>query len=126
MNIRNASYLFGITFVLAGLLGFVPNPLVAPHGLFAVNLAHNLVHVFTGVVFLAAALRFPGKADVIVKAVGIGYVVVTIAGFLTSGTMLLGFVHINEADRWLHLGLAIVILAAGITLPKQHPLPADS
>ncbi len=126
MNIRNASYLFGITFVLAGLLGFVPNPLVAPHGLFAVNLAHNLVHVFTGVVFLAAALRFPGKADVIVKAVGMGYVVVTIAGFLTSGTMLLGFVHINEADRWLHLGLAIVILAAGITLPNNHQLPANS
>lgn len=126
MNIRNASYLFGITFVLAGLLGFVPNPLVAPHGLFAVNLAHNLVHVFTGVVFLAAALRFPGKADVIVKAVGMGYVVVTIAGFLTSGTMLLGFVHINEADRWLHLGLAIVILAAGITLPNHHQLPANS
>lgn len=121
MNTQNASYLFGITFVLAGLLGFVPNPLVAPHGLFAVNLAHNLVHVLTGAVFLAAALRFPGNADVFIKAVGIGYVVVTIAGFLTSGTMLLGLVHINEADRWLHLGLAVVILAAGFTLPNRRP-----
>lgn len=126
MNTQNASHLFGITFVLAGLLGFVPNPLVAPHGLFAVNLAHNLVHVLTGAVFLAAALRFPGKADVFIKAVGIGYVVVTIAGFLTSGTMLLGLVHINEADRWLHLGLAVVILAAGFTLPNRRPAPARS
>lgn len=126
MNTQNASYLFGVTFVLAGLLGFVPNPLVAPHGLFAVNLAHNVVHILTGAVFLAAALRYPAKADVFIKAVGIGYVVVTIAGFLTSGTMLLGLVHINEADRWLHLGLAGVILAAGFTLPNRRSAPAQS
>lgn len=126
MNTQNASYLFGVTFVLAGLLGFVPNPLVAPHGLFAVNLAHNLVHILTGAVFLAAAVRYPASADAFIKAVGIGYVVVTIAGFLTSGTMLLGLVHINEADRWLHLGLAGVILAAGFTLPNRHSAPAQS
>lgn len=124
MNTQKASYMFGITFVLAGLLGFVPNPLVAPNGLFAVNLAHNMVHVLTGVVFLAAAMRYPGKADIFIKAVGAGYVVVTVAGFLTSGTMLLGLVHINAADRWLHLGLAVVILAAGYTLPNRHPVPA--
>jgi hypothetical protein len=125
MNTRNVSYLFGVSFGLAGLLGLVPNPLVAQHGLFAVNLAYNLVHVLTGAVFLAAALRYPAKADVFIKAVGIGYVV-TIAGFLTSGTMLLGLVRINEADRWLNLGLAVVILAARFTLPHRRPTPARS
>lgn len=126
MNTQTASLVFGVTFVLAGFLGFVPNPLVAPHGVFAVNFAHNMVHVLTGVVFLVAALRYPDRSDLFIKAVGAGYVVVTIAGFLTSGTMLLGLVHINQADRWLHLGLAAVILAAGFALPKRSPAAAHS
>ncbi len=41
MNTQTASLAFGITFLLAGILGFVPNPLVASHGVFAVNVAHN-------------------------------------------------------------------------------------
>ena len=124
MNTQTASFTFGIVFVLAGILGFVPNPLVAPHGVFAVNLAHNLVHIGTGAVFIAAALRFADKADLVFKTVGAAYVVVTVAGFLTSGNMLLGLVHINDADRWLHLGLAVVILAAGVVLPNQKSTTA--
>ena len=124
MNTQTASLIFGIVFVLAGILGFVPNPLVAPHGLFAVNLAHNLVHIGTGAVFVAAALRFPDKANLVFKTVGAAYVLVAIAGFLTSGNMLLGLVHINDADRWLHLGLAVVILAAGVVFPNQRSAAA--
>lgn len=120
MNTQNASLTFGIVFVLVGILGFVPNPLVAPHGVFAVNVAHNLVHVLTGAVFLAAAIRFADKADTVFKVVGAAYVLVTIVGFLTPGSMLLGLVHINQADRWLHLGLAVVILAAGFVLPNRR------
>jgi hypothetical protein len=40
--------------------------------------------------------------------------------------MLLGLVHINEADRWLHLGLAVVILAARFSLPHRRPTPVRS
>ena len=124
MNTQTASFIFGIVFILVGILGFVPNPIVAPHGVFAVNLAHNLVHIGTGAVFIAAALRFADKADLVFKTVGAAYVVVTVAGFLTSGNMLLGLVHINDADRWLHLGLAVVILAAGVVLPNQKSTTA--
>ena len=35
--------------------------------------------------------------------------------------MLLGMVHINEADRWLHLGLAIAILASGFVSSDNKP-----
>lgn len=120
MSTQNASLLFGIVFILTGILGFVPNPLIAPQGVFAVNLAHNLVHVGTGFIFVVAALRYAGKTVLVFKAIGSAYVVVTIAGFLTSGNMLLGLVHINDADRWLHLGLAVVILATGFVLPSQR------
>jgi hypothetical protein len=33
--------------------------------------------------------------------------------------MLLGLVHINPADNWLHVALAVVILGAGFLLPDE-------
>jgi hypothetical protein len=119
MNSRNVSALFGAVFLLAGILGFVPNPLVAPHGVFAVNLAHNLVHVATGCGFLLVAWRMPDKARTFTQVFGAVYGLVALLGFLTSGDMLLGFIHINQADRWLHVGLAAAILAAGLALPQR-------
>lgn len=118
MNTRTVSLLFGVTFIAAGLLGFIPNPLVAPDGVFAVNGVHNFVHILTGIAILTAVLKYPGYEGRILKIVGTAYAVVTVVGFLTSGNTMLGIIHINQADRWLHLGLAIVILGAGF-------LPAD-
>lgn len=120
MHTTNVALAFGITFVLVGLLGFVPNPLVSPDGLFAVNAAHNLVHLATGAVFLIATLRFSHQARAWIKGVGVAYAAVAALGFipgLYSGEHLLGLVHINQADKWLHVGLAVVILAAGFLVP---------
>ena len=103
--------LFGATFIFAGLIGFVPNPLVAPDGIFAINAAHNIVHILTGVAFLIGSAL--GFARMTLLGIGVAYVVVTIVGFLTTGDYLLGFIHINLADRWLHAGLALAILVAG-------------
>jgi hypothetical protein len=109
--------LFGVTFILAGLLGFVPNPIVAPDGVFAVNAMHNLVHILTGAAFLAGG--YLGYARQTIVGIGVAYVAVTILGFVTTGNMLLGLVHINAADRWLHAALAATILAAG-TVASDH------
>ena len=104
--------ILGATFVAVGILGFIPNPLVSPDGIFAVNTMHNLVHVITGAGFLVGAAA--GKSRSTVLGIGVAYVVVAIAGFFTTGDMLLGMIHINEADRWLHAGLAAAILAGGV------------
>ncbi len=112
MNTRTVSWLFGVIFIAVGIIGFTPNGLVSYDGLFAVNAVHNLVHLFTGIGILVAIIKYQGCEGRILKIVGAAYVVVTIVGFLTSGNTLLGIIHINEADRWLHLGLAIVILGA--------------
>jgi len=37
---------------------------------------------------------------------------VSALGFVTSGDTMLGLVHINLADRWLHVFLAAAILGA--------------
>ncbi len=120
MNTRTVSLLFGVIFIAVGILGFTPNGLVAYDGIFAVNALHNLVHILTGLVFLVAIIKYKGYEARILKIVGVAYVAVTILGFLTSGNMMLGMIHINEADRWLHLGLAIAILGAGFLPAKSQ------
>ena len=112
MTSKNITIAFGSVFVLVGLLGFIPNPLVSANGIFEVNAMHNFVHLLTGAAFLFGGVALNGKEDVTLKTVTAAYFGVAILGFLTSGNTLLGLVHINEADRWLHLGLAIAMLTA--------------
>ncbi len=114
--------LFGVTFVAIGLVSFLPNPIASETGLFETNAAHNLVHIVTGLAFLAGA--YAGRALLTIRLVSALYVVVTIAGFLTSGSMLLGFIHINDADRWLHAGLAAAFVATGVLLSETKRMAA--
>lgn len=123
---KNVSLAFGVTFVAVGLLGFIPNPIVSPNGLFEVNVMHNLVHVLTGAVFIIGGMYSEKAARITLQSVGIGYVGVTILGFMIKGHLLLGLVHINEADKWLHAGLAFVILAAAYGIPKADTRQASS
>jgi len=119
---KNITIAFGFVFVLVGVLGFIPNPLVSGNGIFEVNAMHNLVHLLTGAAFLFGGLVLEGKEALTLKVVTGAYFGVAVLGFLTSGNTLLGLVHINEADRWLHLGLAIAMLAAAFvaTRPKSQ------
>lgn len=124
MNTRTISIIFGVTFVLIGIIGFFPNPLVHHSGVFAVNLMHNLVHLLTGAAFLVGGLVYADKSDVWVKVIGVLYMAVAIIGFIPflyfKENMLLGLIHINEADKYLHIGLAFVILGAGWLLPPSR------
>jgi len=122
INAKNAAIAFAVAFVGAGVLGFIPNPLVAPDGIFAVNALHNLVHILTGAAFLIGAVWI-GAPRATLQVIGVAYVAVTVLGFLTTGDHLLGLIHINEADRWLHAGLAAVILGAGLAIPDETLVP---
>ena len=113
-----ASYTFGVVFLAAGILGFIPNPIVSPDGIFAVNTMHNIVHILTAAAFFAGAgLGMPQRT---IQVLGGAYVAVTIVGFLTSGNTLLGMVHINQADRWLHAGLAVLIVGTATWLSSTE------
>ena len=121
LSSKNITIVFGLTFVLVGVLGFIPNPLVSANGLFEVNAMHNVVHLLTGAAFLFGGLVLESKEDITLKTVTAAYFGVALLGFLTSGNTLLGLVHINEADRWLHLGLAVAML--GAALSARRPMP---
>jgi hypothetical protein len=118
MTAKLAAIVIGIVFVAVGILGFVPNPLVSPTGLFAVNTMHNLVHIVSGAVLLAGAYTALGAA-MSLKIVGVVYGLVAILGLVMGPGMLLGLIHINAADNWLHVVLSAVILAAGFLLPDD-------
>ena len=110
--------LFGAAFLGAGLLGFIPNPIVGDGALFHTNAVHNLVHLLTGAAFFIGVFALD-RAKLTLQAIGLAYVGVTILGFLTPGDMLLGIVHINTADKFLHLFLAVPITAAGFGIREE-------
>jgi hypothetical protein len=120
MTAKTAALVIGIVFVLVGILGFIPNPLISPTGLFAVNTMHNLVHLISGIVLLAGVYSFGAALGL--KIIGIVYALVAILGFFIVGDdqMMLGMIHVNEADKWLHVFLAVVILIAGFALPEDE------
>ncbi|MGR9087906.1 MAG: DUF4383 domain-containing protein [Gammaproteobacteria bacterium] len=119
MNARNISLIYGMVFVLVGILGFFSNPVVSDIGFFQTNAVHNLVHIGLGGVFIAGALTLPAKAALVLKFLGLGGIAVAVLGFLTRGSLLVGIIHVNEADHWLHLGLALVVLGSGFIFPDR-------
>lgn len=112
MSAKTLALVFGVIFVLVGLLGFVSNPLVGSGALFDTNTAHNLVHLLIGLILLAVALWAPMQSALWLKILGVVYLLVALLGYVT-GSPILGLVEINDADNWLHILLGIVLLAAG-------------
>jgi hypothetical protein len=115
LTAKTAAIVLGAIFILVGVLGFIPNPIVGSDGIFMTNTAHNLVHLVSGAVLLAGAYTSFGPS-LALKIIGVGYAIVAILGFVMSGDVLLGMIAINGAHHWLHVLLAILLLAAGFGL----------
>lgn len=124
LSARNMATIFSIAFIGSGFIGFVPNPLVSPEGIFAVNEWHNLVHLLTGCFFGFGALKGEHVSVRIIRTVALFYIMVTILGFISTGDMLLGFIHVNQADKWLHFSLALIITFAGFGVLRSSKCSA--
>jgi hypothetical protein len=113
----SVAWVFAASFYAAAAIGFIPNPLLGPDGLFVTNAAHNMVHLLTAVGFTAVALAGPKPSVVFMQAFGVIYLLTGVIGFLATGLggdgHLLGLVHLNTLDNFLHLGLGLVIGVAG-------------
>jgi hypothetical protein len=123
VNAKTAALVLGFVFIIVGVLGYVPNPIVGPGGIFVTNQTHNLIHIASGIVLLLGAYSSLGSS-LALKIIGVVYAVVAVLGFLMPGDMMLGMVAMNSADRWLHVALAIVILYAGFGLPAESKIAA--
>ena len=123
--VKSAAVLFGIVFILIGILGFVPgvtnNEMLL--GIFHVNAAHNVVHLLSGAAALFAGMTSTGASRIYFRIFGVVYGLVAILGLMNMGqhTMLLGLISNNDADTFLHIGIAAVSLLLGFM-----PAPAET
>jgi hypothetical protein len=113
--VKTAAVLFGVVFLLVGILGFVPAVTKDQMllGIFHVNAAHNCVHLLSGVVALFAGMTSLGAARMYFRIFGLVYGLVAVMGFFVGDGMLLGLISNNAADTWLHVGIAAVSLLLG-------------
>jgi hypothetical protein len=119
----NLALLFGFIFIFVGILGFIPNPLVSPTGLFMVNVPHNFVHILTGLLILSGPFLFKGREATLLIIAGLAYGLVAVLGLIMGEGMLLGFIMINRVDNFLHVALSAALLIAGFMSRNQITRP---
>jgi hypothetical protein len=134
--VQRAALLVGVVFLLVGVLGFVPAITTdydtlkfAGHdsdaellGVFQVSVLHNIVHLLFGIAGAAMAGAVSAARTFLVGG-GLVYLALWIYGLVIDRDSTANFVPVNNADNWLHFGLAIGMIALGVMLPG---LRADS
>src|SRR5215217_7191040 len=121
----------GAVLTILGIIGFFysgsfgsPGTVDDVFGVFAVNGWHNVLHLATGLLGLAAAGY---AARTYALAIGLLYLVVAVWGFIVgSGDSILSIVPVNSEDSVLHLILGLTGLAAGAATPtpaRRAPAP---
>ena len=121
---QKLAFLFGVTFLVVGILGFIPGITVNYDdmkfageesdaellGLFQVSILHNIAHLLFGVGILAA--RRHRTALQYLLAAGILYVVLFVYGLIASEKGSENFIPTNNADDVLHAVLALALLGS--------------
>jgi hypothetical protein len=124
---KKLAMILGVVFLLVGVLGFIPNPIVgSKDAMFLTNGLHNFVHILSGIVLIIAA-KSGDAARMALIVVGVVYLLVTILGFVAGeGTKILNLIPVNAADNYLHLLLTIVLLGAGFMSKPASTMPAST
>ncbi len=122
---QTLALVFGIAFLGAGILGFIPG-ITSNYddlsfagkdsnaellGLFQVSILHNLVHILFGIAGLALARTWEGARTYLLGS-GVIYAVLVVYGLVVSSDSSANFVPMNNADDVLHLGLAVGLLGS--------------
>jgi hypothetical protein len=87
-------------------------------GVFQVSVLHNIVHLLSGAVGLWAARTWT-TARLFLLAAGAIYLVLFVYGMVVDRGSDANFVPVNAADDWLHLGLAVGMLAVGLAAGRR-------
>jgi hypothetical protein len=130
--LRTAAAVVGATFLLVGILGFVPGITssysdlsFAGHesnakllGVFQVSILHNLVHVLFGVAGLALSRTRDGARTFLIGG-GAIYLVLWLYGLVIGQESSANFVPVNTADDWLHFVLGLGMIGLGYALSRR-------
>ncbi|MBF6192437.1 MULTISPECIES: DUF4383 domain-containing protein [Nocardia] len=127
-----AAMAVGATFLLVGILGFIPGITTdygelewAGHhsqaqllGLFGVSVLHNVVHLAFGIAGVLAA-RTAASARAFLLGGGVLYLVLWLYGLVVNPDSDANFVPLDTADNWLHFVLGAGMIALGVVLARR-------
>lgn len=131
---QTVATLVAVVFIIVGIAGFIPGITTNLYdglefagekgdaellGIFMVSWLHNLVHLGFGLVGLALARTWSGARLYLIGG-GIVYLGLWLLGLFGSAD----WIPSNDADNWLHLGLGIGLLGAGIVTTRGQTAPA--
>lgn len=119
--LKKAAMAVGAVFLVIGIGGFLPFLVFDSKllGIFLVDGTHNLVHILSGLVFLAASQK-GAWSRLAFQVFGVVYALVTVVGFMVGdGGSVLGLFHVNVADNLLHLVLTAAFLYLGFGTPES-------
>jgi hypothetical protein len=119
---KKTAMILGWVFLVLGVLGFFSNPLVGNGALFHADMNHNLVHLISGAILLWVAYKAANKSAMVLKVLGVVYLLVAVLGFFMEGSVL-GLLEVNGAVNLLHLVLGVWLLVAGIKEAKRGVMP---
>jgi hypothetical protein len=119
---------FGAVLLLVGLLGFAyeasfsGDDRSALLGIFDVNGVHNLVHIASGLLGLAAWRAGAGASRQFALGFGVVYLLVAIWGFAVGdGGEILGLIPVNTEDNLLHVAISLLGIAAYAASGHRRP-----
>lgn len=98
------SYIIGIIVTLAGIVGFLSEPIL---GMINTNAIQNVIYIVLGLLLLISVMK--GKA-ILTKIIGIIFAVLGILGLVMSGDKVIGLVESSNTGDWFHLIVGIVVL----------------
>ncbi|SDM82365.1 protein of unknown function [Nonomuraea jiangxiensis] len=120
-------------FVFVGVLGFIPGITTnydelgfAGHesdalllNVFQVSILHNILHLLFGIAGILLSRTWSGARSFLIGG-GVVYLLLWIYGMLIGHDRPANFVPVNTADNWLHLILAIGMIALGLLLARRR------
>jgi len=135
-RIQIATIAVSVTFILVGILGFVPgltknfsgtggmgfsglNSHAELFGVFRVSVFHNGVHLLLGWAGMIASFK-PNWGRVFLIVGGAAYLVLCVYGFVIDQGTDANFVPINTADNWLHLVLGVGMILLGALIGRER------
>lgn len=131
-TVQKVALAAGVVFLLVGILGFIPGVTTnfdqmtfagdqsgaMLFGVFQVSILHNIVHLLFGVVGVALARSAVASRQFLIWG-GVVYFVLWLYGLFVPQESAANFVPMNMADDWLHLVLAIAMVALGLLLGRD-------
>jgi hypothetical protein len=130
-DIQRAALLFGVVFLVVGVLGFIPGITTDYDrlttfddvgakllGIFGINILENIAHLLYGVVGILAASSWAFSRIYFLWG-GVVYLALWLYGLVIDERSAANFLGVNMAAHWLHFVLGLVMVALGFLLARR-------